>query len=118
MSRLQTSSLSLQADISTLQTTLQTNTTSPNLAQVTSSNELPSSDVRVLVQFNSLAASSGSDIPTDVADLNAVVNSTFLPNVETHVLNLDNSTANASDVVNALRGRDGKCLLLCQYFGS
>ncbi len=111
----------LQANISTLQTTLQTNTTSPTLVQVTSSNGLPSSDSRVLVQFNSLAAtSSSSELPSDVAAMDAVVNSTFLPNVDTHVLTLDNSTANASDVVTALRARDGMVSAshLYQYLSS
>ena len=98
----------MQANISTLQTTLQTNTSSPTLDQVTSSNDLPSSDSRVLVQFTSLAATSNSSVlPSDVAAMNMVINSTFLSNVDTHVLNLDNTTANVSDVVTALRARDG-----------
>ena len=98
----------LQANISTLQTTLQTNTTSPTLAQVTSSNDLPAADSRVLVQFNSLAeTSTSSQIPQDVSDMDAVVNSTYLANVDTHVLTLDNSTTNASDLVTVLRARDG-----------
>ncbi|DBB17084.1 hypothetical protein WJX82_005043 [Trebouxia sp. C0006] len=100
-------SASVLANISTLQTTLQTNTSSPTLDQVTSSNDLPSSDSRVLVQFNSLAATSNSSVlPSDVAAMNMVINSTFLSNVDTHVLNLDNTTANVSDVVTALRARD------------
>ena len=106
----------MQANISTLQTNLQTNTSSPNLMQTSSTNELPSSDARVLVQFNSLAATARtSAIPQDIADLSAVINSTFLSNVDTHVLELDNSTVTASDLVTELRGRDGKvnvCLLL------
>ena len=107
----------MQANISTLQTNLLTNTSSPNLVQTTTTNELPSSDSRILVQFNSLAATaSTASIPQDVADLTAVVNSTFLSNVDTHVLQLDNSTANASDIVTQLRGRDGK--FLCLPFGS
>ena len=98
----------MQANISTLQTTLQANISSPTLDQVTSSNDLPSSDSRVLVQFNSLAATSSSSVlPSDVAAMDVVINSTFLPNVDTHVLNLDNTTANVSDVVTALRARDG-----------
>jgi hypothetical protein len=98
----------VQANISTLQTTLQTNVSSPTLDQVTSSNDLPSSDSRVLVQFNSLAATSSSSVlPSDVAAMDMVINSTFLANVDTHVLNLDNTTANVSDVVTALRARDG-----------
>ena len=98
----------VQANISTLQTTLQANISSPTLDQVTSSNDLPSSDSRVLVQFNSLAATSNSNVlPSDVAAMNMVINSTFLSNVDTHVLNLDNTTANVSDVVTALRARDG-----------
>ncbi|KAL3133992.1 hypothetical protein ABBQ32_008432 [Trebouxia sp. C0010 RCD-2024] len=100
-------SASVLANISTLQTNLQTNTASPNLAQTTSTNELPSSDARILVQFNSLASTATtSAIPQDVADLSAVVNSTFLANVDTHVLELDNSTVNASELVTELRGRD------------
>lgn len=103
----------MQANISTLQTNLQTNTSSPNLAQTTSTNELPSSDARILVQFNSLASTAApSAIPQDVADLNAVVKSTFLPNVDTHVLELDNSTVNASELVTELRGRDGEDMYL------
>ena len=99
----------MQANISTLQTNLQTNTSSPNLVQTSNTNELPSSDARVLVQFNSLAATARtSAIPQDVADLTAVINSTFLSNVDTHVLELDNSTVNASDLVTELRGRDGE----------
>ena len=106
----------LQANISTLQTTLQTNTSSPTLDQVTSSNDLPSSDSRVLVQFNSLAASSNSSVlPSDVAAMDAVVNSTYLSNVDTHVITLDNNTANVSDVVTALRARDGTAAL-SSYF--
>lgn len=98
----------MQANISTLQTTLLTNTSSPTLVQVTSSNDLPSSDSRVLVQFNSLAATASSSVlPSDVAAMDMVINSTFLPNVDTHVLHLDNTTANVSDVVTALRARDG-----------
>lgn len=84
--------------------------------QTSSTNELPSSDARVLVQFNSLAATAKtSAIPQDIADLTAVINSTFLSNVDTHVLQLDNSTVSASDLVTELRGRDGEanvCLLL------
>lgn len=99
----------MQANISTLQTNLQTNTSSPNLVQTSSTNELPSSDARVLVQFNSLAPTARtSAIPQDIADLDAVVNSTFFPNVDTHVLELDNSTVNPSDLVTELRGRDGE----------
>lgn len=106
----------LQANISTLQTTLQTNTSSPTLDQVTSSNDLPSSDSRVLVQFNSLAASSNSSVlPSDVAAMDAVVNSSYLSNVDTHVITLDNNTANVSDVVTALRARDGTAALSSQY---
>jgi len=60
------------------------------------------------VQFNSLAATSSSSVlPSDVAAMDMVINSTFLANVDTHVLNLDNTTANVSDVVTALRARDG-----------
>lgn len=107
----------MQANISTLQTTLQTNTSSPTLDQVTSSNDLPSSESRVLVQFNSLAATSSSSVlPSDVAAMDMVINSTFLPNVDTHVLTLDNTTANASDVVTALRARDGTDLHNCSNF--
>lgn len=77
--------------------------------QTSSTNDLPSSDARVLVQFNSLAATARtSAIPQDIADLTAVINSTFLSNVDTHVLELDNSTVNASDLVTELRGRDGE----------
>ncbi len=105
----------MQANISTLQTTLQANTSSPTLDQVTSSNDLPSSDSRVLVQFNSLAATSNSSVlPSDVAAMDMVINSTFLSNVDTHVLNLDNTTANVSDVVTALRARDGTDLPVSQ----
>ena len=104
----------MQANISTLQTNLQTNTSSPNLVQTTSTNDLPSSDARILVQFNSLASTaSTSAIPQDIADLTAVINSTFLLNVDTHVLELDNSTVNASDLVTELRGRDGEANLCC-----
>ncbi|DBA75377.1 TPA: hypothetical protein ACH3X1_010643 [Trebouxia sp. C0004] len=100
-------SASVLANISTLQTTLQTSSSSPTLDQVTSSNDLPSSDSRVLVQFNSLAATpSSSVLPSDVAAMDMVINSTFLTNVDTHVLTLDNTTANVSDVVTALRARD------------
>lgn len=99
----------MQANISTLQTNLQTDTSSPNLVQSTSTNELPSSDARVLVQFNSLAPTARtSAIPQDIADLDAVINSTFLANVDTHVLELDNSTVSAADLVTDLRGRDGE----------
>ena len=102
----------MQANISKLQTNLQINTSSPNLVQTSSTNELPSSDARVLVQFNSLASTARtSAIPQDVADLTAVVNSTFLSNVDTHVLELDNSTANPSDLVTELRGRDGEAVI-------
>lgn len=107
----------MQANISTLQTNLQTDTSSPNLVQSTTTNQLPSSDARVLVQFNSLASTARtSAIPQDIADLDAVINSTFLANVDTHVLELDNSTVNPSDLVTDLRGRDGETtvwLLLC-----
>lgn len=101
----------MQANISTLQTNLQTDTSSPNLVQSTSTNELPSSDARVLVQFNSLAPTARtSAIPQDIADLDAVINSTFLANVDTHVLELDNSTVSPADLVTDLRGRDGEPL--------
>ena len=109
------SACSMQANISTLQTNLQTNTTSPTLTQVTTTNDLPSAASRVLVQFNSLAATNNaSELPQDVADLNEVVNSTFLPNVDTHVLTVNNDTTNASDLVTTLRARDGMTLLIAR----
>lgn len=99
----------LQANISAAQTPLLVNTTSPVLAQTTTSVTLPSSPSRILVQFNSLADTTNlTEIPADVQSIDAVVNSTYLPNVDTHVLNLDNGTANASTLVTELRARDGK----------
>lgn len=103
----------LQANISAAQTPLIVNTSSPVLAQTTTSVTLPSAASRILVQFNSLADTSNiTQIPSDVQSLDAVVNSTYLPNVDTHVINLDNSTANASTLVTELRSRDGKLFLL------
>lgn len=102
----------LQANISAAQTPLIVNTSSPVLAQTTTSVTLPSAASRILVQFNSLADTSNiTEIPSDVQSLDAVVNSTYLPNVDTHVINLDNSTANASTLVTELRSRDGKLFL-------
>lgn len=99
----------LQANISAAQTPLIVNTTSPVLAQTTSSVTLPSSPSRVLVQFNNLADTANSTaIPADVQSLDAVVNSTYLPNVDTHVINVDNSTADAATLVTELRARDGE----------
>lgn len=104
----------LQANISASQEPLLVNTTSPLLTQTTTSVNLPSSEARVLVQFNSLAdTATTADIPQDVSDLNEVVNSTYFSNVDTHVLNLDNSTVNASTFVSELRARDGTLHAVC-----